>query len=35
MVKVGTEDNVGDAFTKMVSCPKFKYYMKVLGVGVN
>ncbi|GKD04343.1 hypothetical protein Tco_1179317 [Tanacetum coccineum] len=35
VAKIGTEDNAADAFTKVVPGPKFKYYMKILGVGAN
>ncbi|GKC18666.1 hypothetical protein Tco_1020816 [Tanacetum coccineum] len=33
--KIGTKDNAADAFTKVVPGPKFKYCMKILGVGIN
>ncbi|GJU00623.1 hypothetical protein Tco_1110961 [Tanacetum coccineum] len=32
VAKTRTEDNTFDAFTKGVLAPKFKYYMKILGV---
>ncbi|GJZ51434.1 retrovirus-related pol polyprotein from transposon TNT 1-94 [Tanacetum coccineum] len=35
VAKIGTKDNAADAFTKVVLGPKFKYYMKILGVGLN
>ncbi|GJR59823.1 retrotransposon protein, putative, ty1-copia subclass [Tanacetum coccineum] len=35
VAKIGTKDNVADAFTKVVPGPKFKYCMKILGVGAN
>nr|GEV62202.1 hypothetical protein [Tanacetum cinerariifolium] len=35
VAKIGTKDNAADAFTKMVSSPKFKYCMEILGVGIN
>ncbi|GKC32827.1 retrotransposon protein, putative, ty1-copia subclass [Tanacetum coccineum] len=35
VVKIGTKDNAADAFTKVVPGPKFKYCMKILGVGIN
>nr|GEY78966.1 retrovirus-related Pol polyprotein from transposon TNT 1-94 [Tanacetum cinerariifolium] len=33
VVKIGTNDNPTDAFTKVVPGPKFKYCMEILGVG--
>ncbi|GKC60480.1 retrotransposon protein, putative, ty1-copia subclass [Tanacetum coccineum] len=35
VAKIGTKDNAADAFTKVVPGPKFKYCMKILGVGIN
>ncbi|GJX67379.1 hypothetical protein Tco_0303106 [Tanacetum coccineum] len=35
VAKIGTKDNAADAFTKVVPGPKFKYCMKILGVGAN
>ena len=35
VAKIGTEDNVANAFTKVVPSPKFKYCMEILGVRVN
>ncbi|GKB95300.1 hypothetical protein Tco_0981437 [Tanacetum coccineum] len=35
VAKIGTKDNATDAFTKVVPGPKFKYCMKILGVGIN
>ncbi|GJV77739.1 ribonuclease H-like domain-containing protein [Tanacetum coccineum] len=35
VAKIGTKDNATDAFTKVVPGPKFKYCMKILGVGTN
>ncbi|GJT02026.1 hypothetical protein Tco_0823195 [Tanacetum coccineum] len=35
VAKIGTKDNAADAFTKVVRGPKFKYCMKILGVGIN
>ncbi|GJZ97506.1 retrotransposon protein, putative, ty1-copia subclass [Tanacetum coccineum] len=35
VVKIGTDDNAADAFTKVVPGPKFKYCMEILGVGNN
>ncbi|GKC40176.1 hypothetical protein Tco_1052560 [Tanacetum coccineum] len=35
VAKIGTKDNAADAFIKVVSSPKFKYCMKILGVGIN
>ncbi|GJX06150.1 hypothetical protein Tco_0194082 [Tanacetum coccineum] len=35
VAKIGTKDNAADAFTKVVPSPKFKYCMKILGVGIN
>nr|GEU33819.1 retrovirus-related Pol polyprotein from transposon TNT 1-94 [Tanacetum cinerariifolium] len=35
VAKIGTKDNAADAFTKVVPGPKFKYCMKILGVGMN
>ncbi|GJU37492.1 retrovirus-related pol polyprotein from transposon TNT 1-94 [Tanacetum coccineum] len=35
VAKIGTKDNVSDAFTKVVLGPKFKYCMEILGVGIN
>ncbi|GJV02370.1 retrovirus-related pol polyprotein from transposon TNT 1-94 [Tanacetum coccineum] len=35
VAKIGTKDNAADAFTKVVPGPKFKYCMKILGVGTN
>ncbi|GKA21751.1 hypothetical protein Tco_0701740 [Tanacetum coccineum] len=35
VVKIGTDDNAADAFTKVIPGPKFKYYMEILGVGSN
>ncbi|GJV04765.1 retrotransposon protein, putative, ty1-copia subclass [Tanacetum coccineum] len=35
VVKIGTKNNAADAFTKAVPGPKFKYCMKILGVGIN
>ncbi|GKB24387.1 retrotransposon protein, putative, ty1-copia subclass [Tanacetum coccineum] len=35
VAKLGMKDNAADAFTKVVTGPKFKYYMKILGVGAN
>ncbi|GJV80978.1 retrotransposon protein, putative, ty1-copia subclass [Tanacetum coccineum] len=35
VAKIGTKDNATNAFTKVVPGPKFKYYMKILGVGAN
>ncbi|GJT87968.1 retrovirus-related pol polyprotein from transposon TNT 1-94 [Tanacetum coccineum] len=35
VAKIDTKDNAVDAFTKVVLGPKFKYYMKILGVGIN
>ncbi|GJS94799.1 retrotransposon protein, putative, ty1-copia subclass [Tanacetum coccineum] len=33
--KIGTKNNAAKAFTKVVPGPKFKYCMKILGVGIN
>nr|GEV42923.1 retrotransposon protein, putative, Ty1-copia subclass [Tanacetum cinerariifolium] len=33
VVKIGTDDNAADAFTKVVPEPKFKYCIEILGVG--
>ncbi|GJX82283.1 retrotransposon protein, putative, ty1-copia subclass [Tanacetum coccineum] len=35
VAKIDTKDNAADAFTKVVPGPKFKYYMEILGVGIN
>ncbi|GKC07803.1 hypothetical protein Tco_0999413, partial [Tanacetum coccineum] len=35
VVKIGTDDNAADAFTKVVPGLKFKYCMEILGVGSN
>ncbi|GKB54031.1 hypothetical protein Tco_0904784 [Tanacetum coccineum] len=35
VAKIGTKNNAADAFTKVVPGPKFKYCMKILGVGAN
>ncbi|GKA21706.1 retrovirus-related pol polyprotein from transposon TNT 1-94 [Tanacetum coccineum] len=35
VVKIGTDDNAADAFTKVIPGPKFKYCMEILGVGSN
>ncbi|GKF81404.1 hypothetical protein Tco_0240006 [Tanacetum coccineum] len=35
VAKIGTKDNAADTFTKVVPRPKFKYCMKILGVGIN
>nr|GEX40906.1 zinc finger, CCHC-type [Tanacetum cinerariifolium] len=35
VAKIGTKDNVADAFTKVVPGLKFKYCMEILGVGIN
>ncbi|GKF37616.1 hypothetical protein Tco_0114374 [Tanacetum coccineum] len=35
VVKIGTDDNVVDAFTKVVPRPKFKYCMEILGFESN
>ncbi|GJY45240.1 retrotransposon protein, putative, ty1-copia subclass [Tanacetum coccineum] len=35
VARIGTKDNGADAFTKVVLGPKFKYCMKILGVGAN
>ncbi|GJY94604.1 hypothetical protein Tco_0510965 [Tanacetum coccineum] len=35
VAKIGTKDNVVDAFTKVVPGPKFKHCMEILGVGIN
>ncbi|GKD71747.1 retrovirus-related pol polyprotein from transposon TNT 1-94, partial [Tanacetum coccineum] len=35
VAKIGTKDNAADAFTKVVPGLKFKYCMKILGVGIN
>ncbi|GKB75211.1 copia LTR rider [Tanacetum coccineum] len=35
VAKIGTKDNAADAFIKVVPGPKFKYCMKILGVGAN
>ncbi|GJZ93622.1 retrotransposon protein, putative, ty1-copia subclass [Tanacetum coccineum] len=35
VVKIGTKNNAADAFTKVVPGPKFKYCIKILGVGIN
>ncbi|GJR94571.1 hypothetical protein Tco_0266745 [Tanacetum coccineum] len=35
VAKIGTKDNAADTFTKVVPGPKFKYCMKILGVGIN
>ncbi|GKB17957.1 hypothetical protein Tco_0851880, partial [Tanacetum coccineum] len=35
VAKIGTKNNAADAFTKVVPGPKFKYCMKILGVGIN
>ncbi|GJT94760.1 retrotransposon protein, putative, ty1-copia subclass [Tanacetum coccineum] len=35
VAKIDTKDNAADAFTKVVPGPKFKYCMKILGVGAN
>ncbi|GKB43530.1 retrovirus-related pol polyprotein from transposon TNT 1-94 [Tanacetum coccineum] len=35
VAKIGKKDNATDAFTKVVPGPKFKYCMKILGVGIN
>ncbi|GKB28461.1 retrotransposon protein, putative, ty1-copia subclass [Tanacetum coccineum] len=35
VAKIGTKDNAADAFTKVVPGPKFKYCMKIFGVGAN
>nr|GEU40225.1 hypothetical protein [Tanacetum cinerariifolium] len=35
VAKIGIKDNAADAFTKVVPGPKFKYCMKILGVGIN
>ncbi|GKE40040.1 hypothetical protein Tco_1463445 [Tanacetum coccineum] len=35
VVKIATKDNAADAFTKVVLGLKFKYCMKILGVGIN
>ncbi|GJW65019.1 retrovirus-related pol polyprotein from transposon TNT 1-94 [Tanacetum coccineum] len=35
VAKIGTKDNAADTFTKVVPGPKFKYCMKILGVGAN
>ncbi|GJR88650.1 retrovirus-related pol polyprotein from transposon TNT 1-94 [Tanacetum coccineum] len=35
VAKIGMKDNAADAFTKVVPGPKFKYCMKILGVGAN
>nr|GEV47133.1 retrotransposon protein, putative, Ty1-copia subclass [Tanacetum cinerariifolium] len=35
VTKIGTKDNASDTFTKVVSGPKFKYCMEILGVGIN
>ncbi|GKA12387.1 retrovirus-related pol polyprotein from transposon TNT 1-94 [Tanacetum coccineum] len=35
VVKIGMDDNATDSFTKVVTGPKFKYCMEILGVGNN
>ncbi|GKC02348.1 hypothetical protein Tco_0993958 [Tanacetum coccineum] len=35
VAKIGTKDNVADAFTKVVPGPKFMYCMEILSVGAN
>ncbi|GJY99068.1 retrotransposon protein, putative, ty1-copia subclass [Tanacetum coccineum] len=35
VAKIGTKDNVADAFTKVVPSLKFKYCIEILGVGDN
>ncbi|GJT13377.1 retrotransposon protein, putative, ty1-copia subclass [Tanacetum coccineum] len=35
VAKTSAKDNAADAFTKVVPGPKFKYCMKILGVGIN
>ncbi|GJZ73111.1 zinc finger, CCHC-type containing protein [Tanacetum coccineum] len=35
VAKIGAKDNAADAFTKVVPGPKFKYFMEILGVGIN
>nr|GEW11139.1 retrovirus-related Pol polyprotein from transposon TNT 1-94 [Tanacetum cinerariifolium] len=35
VAKIDMKDNAGNAFTKVVSGPKFKYCMEILGVGIN
>ncbi|GKE66168.1 hypothetical protein Tco_1520329 [Tanacetum coccineum] len=35
VAKIGMKDNATDAFTKVVPGPKYKYCMKILGVGIN
>nr|GEY99222.1 retrovirus-related Pol polyprotein from transposon TNT 1-94 [Tanacetum cinerariifolium] len=35
VAKISTKDNAADAFTKVVPGSKFKYCMKILGVGAN
>ncbi|GJX58337.1 hypothetical protein Tco_0289727 [Tanacetum coccineum] len=35
VAKIGMKDNAADALTRVVQGPKFKYCMKILGVGAN
>ncbi|GJU70615.1 retrotransposon protein, putative, ty1-copia subclass [Tanacetum coccineum] len=35
VAKIDTKDNAADAFTKVVPGPKFKYCMKIFGIGAN